>query len=206
VTGRSHQRLICGAAITTLIALAGCGGARQDANEPAGTFKVSVPNASFPIRQHIAQPSQMRISVRNDDSRTVPNVAVTVNSFNYVSAQAGLADPRRPVWIVDAGPTGGTTAYVQTWALGPLAPGQTKTFTWRLTAVQSGTYTVNYRVAAGLNGKAVAQLADGNPPEGSFAVRISARPPLASVNPQTGQVVTTPPPAAAPNVPRATGY
>ena len=54
----------------------------------------------------------------------MPNVAVTVNSFAARSEQAGLADPERAVWIVDASPRGGDTAYTNTWALGPLAAGR----------------------------------------------------------------------------------
>jgi hypothetical protein len=105
----------------------------------------------------------------------VPNVAVTLGSFASAE-QAGLADPERAVWVIDDGPRGGTTAYVNTWALGPLSPGQTKRFVWRVTAVQAGTHTVKWQVAAGLNGKAKATLSGNRAPAGSFTVDVSAKP------------------------------
>ena len=49
-----------------------------------------------------------------------------------------LADPERPVWIVDEGPPGGDSALPNTWALGPLGAGETKTFVWKVTAVEAG--------------------------------------------------------------------
>jgi hypothetical protein len=86
------------------------------------------------------------------------------------------------------GPGGAATAYANTWALGSLAPGQTATFAWHLTAVQSGTHVVRWQVAAGLNGKA---RAVGGPTDGTFTVNISQRPQQAFVD-NNGKVVTTP--------------
>jgi hypothetical protein len=59
---------------------------------------------------------------------------------------------------------------------------------WNVTPVQAGTFTVHYRVAAGLQGKAKAVTADGSVPEGEFVVRISSAPPQTRVN-DSGQVV-----------------
>src|SRR5690349_13665810 len=108
-------------ALGTVFALGviGCGGGdRQDKNEPSGTFDVRVVDATFPTTQHIADQARMRIAVRNTGQKDVPNVAVTVKGFTRRDTQPGLADPNKPVWIVDAGPKGGDTAYVGTWALG----------------------------------------------------------------------------------------
>jgi hypothetical protein len=186
------------------LALTGCGGGeRQDANEKNATYRIAVTEASFPSTQRLAQHADMRIAVRNAGNETVPNVAVTIqggnpggsgasaNAFAEASEQQGLADPSRPVWIVDAGPRGGTTAYVNTWALGALRSGQTKTFTWHVTAVKPGVHIVRYRVAAGLNGKARAVLADGGDAKGTFVVAISSKPADASVGPN-GQAIVTP--------------
>jgi hypothetical protein len=176
--------------MVTALAVAGCGGGeRQDANEPSGSFRVAVVRASFPTKQRLAEPERFVIAVRNTGTKAVPNVAVTVTSFASRSEQAGLADPDRAVWIVDDGPRGGDTAYTNTWALGRLAPGQTRRFVWRVTAVQPGTHTVKWQVAAGLNGKAKATLADNSAPAGSFTVDISDRPSQARVDPETGKVV-----------------
>jgi len=174
-----------------VVLVAGCGGGgeRQDADEPRGTWRVEVVEARFPPSQRIAQPATMRIRVRNADSRPVPNVAVTVDSFSRRSEQPGLADPNRPIWVVDDEPRGGTTAYTNTWALGRIPPGQTKTFEWRVTPVRAGRYRLTYRVAAGLDGKAQARLAGGQRPQGSFEVNVSRRPAQARVDPETGAVV-----------------
>jgi hypothetical protein len=171
-------------------ALTGCGGGeRQDADEPSGTFQVDVVRASFPTKQHLAQPERFVIAVRNTGHEAVPNVAVTVSSFAERSEQAGLADPERAVWIIDSSPSGGDTAYTNTWALGRLAPGQTRRFVWRVTAVKAGTHTVKWQVAAGLNGKAKATLSGNRAPAGSFTVDVSAKPAQARVDPETGKVV-----------------
>jgi hypothetical protein len=173
-----------------LVVVAGCGGGeRQDADEPSGTWTVDVVQADFPRSQRLAKPATLRIRVRNDEDRAIPNVALTVDGFSRRSEQAGLSDPERPVFIVDDGPRGGVTAYTNTWALGRVAPGATKTFEWKVTPVRAGTYRVSYRVAAGLDGKAKAQLRSGNAPEGTFTVRVSREPSQARVDPETGEVV-----------------
>jgi hypothetical protein len=184
---------------------AGCGGgSRQDAGEPAGTFAMKVVRASFPTAQSIARPASFELEVRNTGARAVPNVAVTVDSFDYSSHYPGLAADKRPVWVIERGPGaiakppvntqevsvpgGGQTAYVNTWALGALAPGKTRSFTWRVVPVKAGAYTVHYTVAAGLAGKANARLASGTPLQGQFAVDIAPAPSLKHVNPATGRV------------------
>ena len=178
------------AAGVAALAVAGCGGGeRQDASEPSGTFQVDVVNASFPTKQHLAKSERFVIAVRNSGRKAVPNVAVTVSSFASRSQQAGLADPSRAVWVIDASPRGGDTAYTNTWALGRLAPGQTRRFVWRVTAVQAGTHTVKWAVAAGLNGKAKATLSGNRAPAGSVTVDVSSKPAQARVDPATGKVV-----------------
>ena len=94
------------------------------------------------------------------------------------------------MWIVDDGPRGGNTAYTNTWALGRMAPGQTKTFVWRVTPVEAGTHTVKYRVAAGLDGKAKATpRRRRRAPRGTFTVDVSKEPAQSRVDPETGDVV-----------------
>jgi hypothetical protein len=178
------------AASVAALAVAGCGGGkRQDADEPSGTFRVDVVRATFPTKQHLAEQERFVIAVRNSGAKAVPNVAVTVSSFAARSEQAGLADAERAVWVIDDSPRGGDTAYTNTWALGRLAPGQTRRFVWRVTAVQAGTHTVKWQVAAGLNGKAKATLAGNRAPAGSVTVDVSAKPAQAHVDPKTGRVV-----------------
>ncbi len=175
------------------LVVAGCGGGeRQDANEKAATYTVDVTKASFPPKQRLARQQQMRIAVKNTGSKRLPDVAVTVDSFSRRSEQPGLADPERPIWIVDQGPRGGSTAFTNTWALEGLAPGQTKTFKWKVTPIESGRFKLKYTIAAGLDGKAKARNAQGESPvSGTFPVSISKKPSTARVNPDTGAVERT---------------
>lgn len=175
--------------VTAALALAACGGGeRQDADEPEGTFAVEA-KASFPERQQIAGQEELEVTVRNAGQEAVPNVAVSVDSFTTASEQQGMADEQQPVWIVDEGPVNGTTAYTSTWALGRLAPGQTKTFTWKVTAIRPGKHEVKWRVAAGLDGKAKAQTPSGQVPQGTFSVDVSDTPRQTTIDPDTGEVV-----------------
>jgi hypothetical protein len=194
---RARSLAAAALAAAALLGLAGCGGKRQDADEPSGRFQVDVTRATFPAQQSIAQSSRLRIEVHNGDRRAIPNVAVTVQTqpaggrgaalaFGEAASDTRLADTAKPVWVLDAGPPGGDTAFTNTWALGRMAPGETKAFTWRLTAVKAGTYTVSYRVAPGLNGKA--RAAGGAHTTGSFKVTISDKPVPARVD-DKGNVV-----------------
>jgi hypothetical protein len=188
-----------------VLLLAGCGEAKQDAKEPKATYTVALANTSFPARQAIARPTRLTIAVQNTGRRTLPDVAVTVNSLTYRATQpANLADPERPTWIIYDGPGplakpaveseeitkagGAQTANTHTWALGRLAPGATKTFSWKLLPVVSGVKTIRYEVAADLNGKAKAQLAGGENAAGTFIVHVAPAPPDIHVNPETGAV------------------
>jgi hypothetical protein len=186
-------------------AVAACGGdeERQDENEPAGEFPVEVVAAKFPARQRLAERNDLVLEIENAGTETIPDLAITIytgdekadGSFNIRSEQAGLADPNRPVWILedqypklledgidpgelDAEPTAGAeTAATDTYAFGPLAPNESVAAVWRVTSVEGGTYTVHYEIAGGLDGKAQAVTADGSPVEGEFVATISTKPP-----------------------------
>ena len=118
-------------------------------------------------------------------------------SFSVRSEQQGLAIPFRPVWILEEGypklegetaSAGAEAAQTDTYAFGELRAHDTRRMVWNVTPVQGGTYTVHYRVAAGLEGKAKAVTADGSVPEGEFVVRISTAPPQTRVE-GSGKVV-----------------
>ena len=176
-------------ALLALAVFAGCGGGeRQDENEPEGEFAVEVVRATFPEDQKLAKSSNFVITVRNAGDETIPNIAVTVDGFNYRKDDPDLADPERPQFAVngvpreiggfpeakDATPLGCDTAYVNTWACGPLKPGREKTFRWSVTAVKAGRFKIDWRVSAGLDGKAKAVSAGGGPaPSGSFSGSVS---------------------------------
>ena len=213
--------IVAGVAVAVAAALSACGsGARQDANEPSGNFAVAVPVAHFPASQRLAERTRLVIAVRNVSGKTIPNIAVTIcnitcrypappgagtnaQAFAQDLDQPYLANPSRPIWIVDrppgpcrysclsGGPGGAVTAYSNTWALGALASGATATFVWGVTAVKAGTHVVAWQVAAGLNGKAKAVLPGGGTPEGAFVVKVSSAP-LQEYVTSSGKVVTTP--------------
>jgi hypothetical protein len=172
-----------------LLAFTGCGGGeRQDENEPEGNFPVEVVRATFPERQKLAKSSDLVVTVRNAGNDTIPNIAMTVNGFDERKNDPDLADPSRPVFALngvqveiagfpeakDASPRGCDTAYVNTWACGPLKPDEQRTFRWSVTAVKAGDFKIDWRVAAGLDGKAKAVAAGGGPaPRGQFSGTIS---------------------------------
>ena len=203
---QAPRTLALAAATGSVLLACGCGGgSRQDVGEVAGTFEMKLLHASFPSTQAVARPTRLELQVRNTGAHTVPNVAVTVDSFNYTSNAPELAADKRPVWAIERGPGaiaqppvetqevsvpgGGQTAYLNTWALGPLAPGRTQTFIWRVVPVKAGTHTVRFAVSAGLAGKAKARLASGAAVRGQFKVDIAAAPPRTHVDPATGRVV-----------------
>jgi hypothetical protein len=180
-----------------LVALAGCGGGqRQDENEPSGNFPVEVVGTSFPDKQQLAKSSDIVVSVRNAGQKTIPNVGITLHGLNERKNNPDLADASRPVFAIngvqvkiagfpeakDAAPRGCDTAYVDTWACGPLKPNRTRTFRWSVTAVRAGDYKITWRVNAGLDGKAKAVAQGGGPaPTGTFAGTISNKAPTVRV-------------------------
>jgi hypothetical protein len=145
-------------------------------------------SASFPSEQKLAKRSELEIVVRNADSKEIPNIAVTLKGLDRRKDDPDLADQRRPVFVVNGQfkefgniedaqaktPNGvENPSYVDTWSLGPLKPGESKSFKWDVTAVQAGPYELNYAVAAGLDGKAKAVDAAGQPITGVFSGTIS---------------------------------
>jgi hypothetical protein len=191
-------------ALGAAVLAAGCGGARQDVHEAKGEFRVQVLGASFPAHQSIAKPATFELRVENTGKRTLPNIAVTLDSFAYVSNYPRLAARERPIWVIETGPGtqpsipvqseavnppgGGQTAYVNTWALGPLGPESSQTFEWRVVPVKPGKYTLHYRIEAGLAGKAKAVSSSGGGVTGVLTASIAAKPAARHVNPATGRV------------------
>ena len=208
-------RRIAAAVATLLITggLAACGGHdstnRQDADEASGDFPVEVTRARFPTEQRLALTSDLVLGVKNVGDEALPQLAFTIEtddgdadgSFQTQIDDPAASNPSRPVWIlenkyprdIDApvpkGVSGGLRAQTNTFGFGPLDPGDEKTIVWRLTAVEAGTYTLHYRVEAGLDGEARAVTRDGGEVKGEFVVTIDDKAPKAKVNGQ-GQVVT----------------
>jgi hypothetical protein len=218
-TGR-HPRRTCfraiaaGLAALVLAALLGaCGESSSDANQPSGTYRVAVTEASFPTKQFLGQKSFLRLGIRNTGKKTVPALAVTMSiagkagsesslPFGVRDAQPGLAQADRPVWVLEetyprlAGssePGGATTSNRKTFDFGPLKPGETTNAVWKLSAVKAGSFTVVYRIAAGLSGTATAETAGGVSPGGTFATDITQETPETEVT-DSGEIVEIKPP------------
>ncbi len=164
---------LAGTLVAFSLAVGACGQDKQDANEATGKYKVDVLSASFPGRQSLAEQSTLKITVQNKDARTIPNLGVTVDGFYQRREDATLADPERPVWIVNQPPFNSTSALANTWTTGPLRAGGTRTLRWNVSALRAGTYNPRSRVNAGVDGQATAESFDGRPATGSFTVRIS---------------------------------
>lgn len=192
---RGAMRRGLGSTIVVALAaavLGGCGGARQDVNEPNASFPVQMVTTRFPSSQRLAEHTHLVISVRNAGTHPIPDLTVTicnitcrypapvgagtsVAAFSQYFTMPGVASHSRPVWIVDKPPgvcgyscqQGGegadATAASNSWQRGgPLAPGATATFDWGVTAVAPGKFVVAWEIAAGQYGKAKAVLASGS--------------------------------------------
>src|SRR3954468_24399476 len=206
----AHRRIAALAlSLAGVCALAGCGsqvvkGEPQDRAEPKGDFPVRVTTAKFPEKQSLAKDSTMAIVVENAGAKRVPNINVTVKcgaglggSFMTATDESDVADPERPQFVVnkiptrtervnpplDPAPLERSSAFVDTYPLGPLEPGRSATFRWDVTAVKAGPYRLCWRVNAGLYGKAKA-VASGNsemPIRGEFKGEVSNKPPKARI-------------------------
>jgi len=144
-----------------------------------------------------SEPTSSSTGATSTGTGTTQELPTVQGSFSVRSEQQGLAIPFRPVWILEEGfpklagqtaSAGAEAAQTDTFSFGTLAANQTRAMVWNVTPVQAGTFTVHYRVAAGLQGKAKAVTGDGSVPEGEFVVRISSAPPQTRVN-DAGQVV-----------------
>jgi hypothetical protein len=155
---------------------------------------------TFPARQSLAEHVQLRLDVRNQGPRTIPNVAATLETGSGVDGatvvafgsrlrEPGLASTSRPVWIVDDGPASGDTAYANTWALGSIRPHDTRSFTWNVVPVRAGHYTLRYRLTGSTTGRSQLRLANGGAARGSFEVNVSGKPAEVRVTPD-GRIVT----------------
>jgi hypothetical protein len=211
---RSRIRAGISAALAATLALsiAACGGeSSSDANEPAGTYRVKVTNASFPTKQRLGQTSLMRLGIRNSGHKALPALTVNVSiagrqgqgstlPFAIRDPEPELAQPDRPVWVLAAHypkfagsstPGGAETANQKTYDFGPLKPGATANLVWNLSAVKSGHYSLLYAIGAGLSGEVKTKTSGGVAPGGSFTVQISSAPLNKEVT-DSGEVVDKP--------------
>ena len=194
---RHRIRAVTAAALAETLALsiAACGDeSSSNANEPSGTYRVKVTNASFPTRQHLGQTSLMQLGIRNTGKKMVPALTVTISiagnkgqtstlPFAIHDPQPDLAQPDRPVWVLAAhypkfagssAPGGAETSNQKTYDFGPLKPGKTADLVWKLSAVKGGHYDLLYAINAGLGNQVKTKTGGGVKPGGSFSVQISS--------------------------------
>lgn len=204
-----------GAAVAILsLGITACGGgdsSSSDEQEAAGPYEVKVVTADFPTRQRLGETSLLRIGLRNSGRETIPALTVTVSvggeagqasslPFGIRSAEPGLAQPDRPVWVLSEKypkligseeSAGAENASRKTFDFGPLKAGATTEAVWKLTASRTGAYRLLYEVGAGLGGEARAETAAGVDPGGSFAARITEVAPETIVT-DSGEVIDVP--------------
>ncbi|HEY6551124.1 MAG TPA: hypothetical protein VIY71_08000 [Solirubrobacterales bacterium] len=176
------------------LSIVACGSeSSSDSNEPSGTFRVEVTDASFPTSQHLGQTSLMKLAIRNTGKKTLPALTVNVSiagkegqtstlPFTIHDPQPELAQPDRPVWVLAAhypkfagssAPGGAETSNQKTYDFGPLKSGKTANLVWKLSAVKSGHYDLLYAINAGLGNQVETKTGGGIKPGGSFSVQIS---------------------------------
>jgi hypothetical protein len=214
-TGRHSRRArlqaiaIGFAALAAAALLGACGGSGSSSDhEPEGTFHVKVTEASFPTEQELGQTSLLSLAIRNSGKRTIPALTVTFTiagkqgvasslPFGVNDKQPELAQPERPVWVLAATyprlhgssrPGGASTSSRKTFNFGELKPGKATKAVWKLSAVRAGSYTLLYRIDAGLSGKARARTKGGVAPGGSFKVEVSEELPETEVT-DGGEIV-----------------
>lgn len=170
-------------AAAAVLTIGGCGGG-GDRRAGSAVHTVDIVRVAFPARQRVGQRSSLVMTVRNAGDTTIPDLVVTLRGLSQ-----RRVDERRPLWILDASPSGAVTAIDDTWSAGALAPGASATLRWRVTAVRPGTHELDYAIAAGLGNGGRARLAGGRAPRGTLGARVLSRPAIARIDPRTGRVV-----------------
>jgi hypothetical protein len=182
------------AVLALSLGLVACGGGESsNSSEPEGKFEVAIVKSEFPAKQQVGQTSLMKLAIRNAGDHTIPGATVTVSvageqgetsslPFGIHDPQPNLAQPDRPVWVLEEGYPhvgsseergGAKTSSPKTFDFGELDPGQTVEGVWKLSAVRVGDFGVDYRIGAGLGGNATTETAGGGDAKGTFPVKIS---------------------------------
>lgn len=182
-----HLVTVLGLAGATL--LAACGGVAEAPPEPkAQSVELKVmPPKWRPKQQVSGDETYFSMTITNTGDTVAPDVIVNLQGLTDrvlrpreeedEGLQAFEDEPPanepgdaaenskvvdRAAWIVDAAPGGGALAGSDNYTGGRLEPGRTITMRWRLGAVRPGTFTLGWRVFAGLsNGQAKATRGSG---------------------------------------------
>jgi hypothetical protein len=212
---RSRIGAVAAGVITAALALflVACGDdeSSSGANEAEGNYQVKVVTAEFPAKQRLGETTLLRLGVRNTGRKPLPALTVTISvggeegrdsalPFGYRDPSPELAQPDRPVWALAAGypklngsseRAGAETSSPKTFTFGPLKAGATAEAVWKLSAVKTGDYELNYGLGGGLGGAAKAEASPGTQAGGSFTTTITETPPDTVVT-DSGEVVPAP--------------
>lgn len=186
------------AASALVLGACGGGGERQDANEPEGTYEVdaqaSFPDEqklARPSQMRIEVENVGTETIPNIAATVTGFDYQLADPNNPELPDPSVADPGRPRFVVDRSPIefidpptasderslvdqevdppyGRKTAYVGTYTLGELPPGETATFRWDVTAVNAGDYDIEWTIAGSTSGKSRAVDSNGETSTGSF--------------------------------------
>ncbi len=169
------------------------------------SLKIVVRNTGRRVLPNVA------VTLGSNRNQGKTDAEARVGTFDRVRRDRDLSDPKRPQFVLNKAPidyfrqrsrptgsvveaevradTGDDPTYNDTYDLGRLPPGKTASFRWNVTAVEAGPYVLQWRVVAGLDGRAKAVLADGGIPKGVFTGAILRDAPGAKVNFQDGNTI-----------------
>jgi hypothetical protein len=164
------------------LALSACGGGENQAKDaPSGTFKATIVDWKFAEHQPLGTPQDFSVKIRNDDSRAIPQLVLTVSGLRMTVHQPGAASDVRPIWLPKVDQFATVTPYnsplAVSYNLGKLEPGATRTYTFNLTPLRRGSHEVGIRIAPALVGSSkIVNASDGKPAEETRTVVIDPTP------------------------------
>ena len=197
-------RLVTLAALAPL-ALGGCTSVSEAPADPtaeAVQLRVMAPKWT-PQAQVSGDATTFSMTITNTGQNAAPNVIVSLQGLSdrilipAEEAEEGTASQAeeatsddgtvpgagdasdtvdRAAWIVDEAPGGGPLASGDLYTGGRLEPGRTITMRWRLGAVRPGTFTLGWRVTAGLE-NSWAEATSGTGLTGEITRKITDREP-----------------------------
>lgn len=179
---RGGARLVALGALALVLAVsaAGCGEARGDADSSRETFKVAVVHWIFPEKQPLGKPVDFVLTVRNIDTKTIPELVVTIRGLRTFVKQQNAASDTRPVWVPNetnyADVTPNSSATGSTFSLGSLTADETRRYVLPLTPIRRGTHEIGYQLAGNLQGTSKIELDDGNPASEARDIAIDPTP------------------------------
>lgn len=180
--GKPRRIAAMALALVAALALTACGSEpRQDAGAAEGTWKVTVLDWKFPERQALGTPQDFVLKVRNDDTRKIPQLIVTIGGLRTFVKQPGAAIRVRPIWLTREVDFADITPYnsplQQSFNLGPLEPGATKTYSVVLAPLRRGEHEVTYSLAPDLFGdNKIVNADDETPAKDSRIIAIDPTP------------------------------